>query len=115
MALEVLTWTITALGAAAFWLVLHHPLGWVLALAREVGFLTYGLVTSQWAFVVAAAIYGSIFWRDWLRDDRRVRVTCQVCGHRAPRATMELVEGSDRWTCPKAAHAQRPLEAPRTA
>ena len=53
--MQALTYVLVAVGLAGMWFALKHPAGWVLIAVQGILYLTYGLITKQYAF----AIHGS--------------------------------------------------------
>lgn len=53
----------TSLG---LWLVgSRHPIGWVLALATQIVWVAYSIVTSQYGFLISAIVHAVVYWRNY--------------------------------------------------
>jgi hypothetical protein len=59
---------LSALGLLAMWLAgSGRPAGWALAVANQVAWIAYAVVTRQYGFIAASLAYGYVFARNWSR------------------------------------------------
>lgn len=69
--MAILTWLIAGVGIAGFWMALKYRVGWLICVLQESLYIGYGLGTKQFAFIVHAVVFGVVFMRNWIKDNRR--------------------------------------------
>lgn len=70
MLAEVLSWVIPAIGLVAFWICIHHPWGWFIAIGQQTGYLAYAFVTHNWGFIFHSVVFSALFLRNYAVDSR---------------------------------------------
>lgn len=62
------SWVLTVVGVTGLLVAgSKRKLGWAIGLGAQVLWLTYGIVTRQYGFIVSAFAYGTVYARNWTR------------------------------------------------
>lgn len=77
------SYLLTAVGVLGIWLAGRKSrTGWAVGLSAQVLWIAYALATAQWGFIVSAAVYGSVYARNWVRWTREARALAALDGDR---------------------------------
>lgn len=61
------SWALTAMGVAGLWLAGQRNVwGWAVGLAAQPVWITYGIVTEQYGFIVSGLAYGAVYARNFV-------------------------------------------------
>jgi hypothetical protein len=61
---QVWSWALASVGLTGLWIAASRPrLGWSIALASQVLWVTYAVATRQWGFIATAVAYAVVYTR----------------------------------------------------
>jgi hypothetical protein len=70
------SWLLTAVGVAGLWLAgSKRNIGWLIGLAAQGLWVAYALATRQYGFLVSAACYATVYFRNWYRWNKASRTS----------------------------------------
>ena len=78
MIVQILPYVVSVVGFSAFWLVPKHPLGWGVAICSQIFYIPFVLLTHEWGFLVHAFLYGFVFVRNFIYDERHPRNAAKI-------------------------------------
>lgn len=71
------SWILTAIGVLGIYLAgKKNYWGWGVGLFAQVLWVTYGIVSEQWGFIVSAFVYGSVYlknFRAWRKEQNEIK------------------------------------------
>lgn len=72
--MELWSWLLTLTGVTGMYVVgKKNRSGWLIAAGSQLLWITFGAITGQYGFIIAALIYGTIFIKNyinWSKEDK---------------------------------------------
>jgi hypothetical protein len=91
MLVQILPYVVSVVGFSAFWLVPRHPFGWGVAILSQIFYIPFILMTHEWGFGVHALLYGGVFIRNFIYDERHPRIQRKIAnGQMKPKGKVSV-------------------------
>lgn len=75
------SWVLSITGITTMWLIgSGKKLGWFVGLGAQFLWLTYGIVTDQWGFILSAVVHFTVYTRNllyWKKHNVSAQTDCK--------------------------------------